>query len=87
MLDGPSVHAVSYSMFLQFIAAQLLCSLAGFELTFLVSDEVLGGLLVMRLDRLRTMGRTVFAAKQHSLHCTSASAAFMSIPRLHVASL
>jgi len=49
--------------FLQFIAADLLCSRAGFEPTVLLVNEVLGGLLVMHLDRLRTVDRIVSAAK------------------------
>jgi hypothetical protein len=68
MLEGPFVHAVSllrdtYSVFLQFIATHLSCSLAGFEPTFLPVNKFLGHLLVMRLDRLRTMDRTVPAAR------------------------
>ncbi len=70
--EGPSICAVSllqdtYSVFLQFIVTHLSCSLAGFEQTILLFYKVLGGLLVMRLDRLSTMDRTVSAAKRYSL--------------------
>ena len=60
-------------------AVHLLCSLAGFEPTVLLVNEVLGGLLVLRLDRLRTMDTIVSAAKRYTFHCTSASAAFRSV--------